>query len=261
MAYYCLNKLFFNLIRKKREAAVILFCFFLPVVFFLLMVNNRYDSVSSAPVQLDTVVFSDIYKKNDWVSGSGPGSFDSNTVRYRKLLQKIFNDNRFQSFVDLGCGHFQIMKQIKVPANKTYAGIDVVPDVIKENQRLYGDRPNYRFHLIDDLRDLKLVNNLLQGVDMLIVKDVLIHLPNADIHYFIENILPNVEYALITNDYSNDEDRNVDVSTGKFRPIDLTYPPFNLKNMELAMQYSYVLAGPTILKRVYIYENPKFVVS
>lgn len=96
---------------------------------------------------------------------------------------------------------------------------------------------------------------------MLIIKDVLIHLPNADIHYFIDTILPNVKYALITNDYSNDEDRNKDVSTGKFRPIDLTYPPFNLKNMELAMQYSYVLAGPTILKRVYIYENPKCVVS
>lgn len=151
MAQY-LNKL----LRQKREGSVVICCFFLTFVLFLLMVNNRYDSfASSAP--LDTVVFSDIYKKNDWVSGSGPGSFDSNTVRYRRLLQKIFNDDRFESFVDMACGHFQIMKQIKVSINKTYIGIDVVPDVIKENQRLYGDRPNYRFHLIDDLRDLELV--------------------------------------------------------------------------------------------------------
>ena len=146
------------------------------------------------------------------------------------------------------------MKLIHILANKTYRGIDVVPNIIQGNQRLYGVQGSVHFNLINDLRDLKLRSELLQDADLLIVKDILIHQSNADIHYFIDNILPNVKFALITNDYTDDDDRNMDIATGSFRPVDLTYPPFNLKYMELVLQYG---NGP-LLKRVYLYSNPLF---
>ena len=102
---------------------------------------------------LDSAVFDNIYKKNLWGGGSGPGSFAANTVEYRAMLQKIFDDDRYQSFVDLGCGDFQMMKLMKLPPKKSYVGIDVVADVIKENERLYGgsQNPNYKFHHVQHL--------------------------------------------------------------------------------------------------------------
>ena len=61
---------------------------------------------------------------------------------------KIFDDDRYQSFVDLGCGDFQVMKLIKVPLKKSYIGIDVVSDVIKDKERFYGGslHPYYKFY-------------------------------------------------------------------------------------------------------------------
>jgi len=223
----------------------------------VLLVVFQQQQNDTSPSHSD--IFSAKYARDDWRGGSGPGSFVENTVPYRQLLQRIFDDDRFQSFVDLGCGDFQIMKLINVPAGKTYRGIDVVRHVIEQNERLYGGRPNYQFSLIDDLRDLKLGSRLLQGVDMLIVKDVLIHLSNSDIQYFVDQILPNAKFALITNDYTDDGDyRNDNIPTGTFRPVDLTYPPFNLKGMQLVLRYSYD-SGNTI-KRVYLYTNPAFII-
>ena len=46
----------------------------------------------------DAAVFKEIYKKGIWGVGSGPGSYRRNTVEYRKLLQDIFDDDRFVDF-------------------------------------------------------------------------------------------------------------------------------------------------------------------
>ena len=122
----------------------------------------------------------------------------------------------------------------------------------------YSVPGSVKFNLINDLRDLKLGSELLQDADLLIVKDILIHQPNEDIHYFINNILPNVKFALITNDYTDNDVRNQDIAVGNFRPVDLTYPPFNLKQMELVLQYVYY---EVYFKRVYLYTNPTFISS
>lgn len=239
--------------RNIKATSVSFFLFSAGFILFLIpLVDRYYTDLNAVP---DTAIFSNIYKKDLWVVGSGPGSVDFATVEYRKLLQNVFNDTRFHSFVDLGCGDFQIMRLMTVPDGKKYRCIEVVPDVINENRRIYGNRTNYEFTLIDDLRDLKLGSDILQDVDMLIIKDVLIHLPNSDIHYFIDNILPSFKYALITNNFCNDNtELNVDIKTGGFRPVDLTYPPFNLLNkLELVLRYA---LGVT-QKRVYFYTNPK----
>ena len=231
--------------------------FLIAAITFLLSFNHLTNVQQSDEVSVsDSIVFSAKYARNDWGGDSGPGSRAENTVLYRKFLQKIFKSKPFQSFVDLGCGDFQIMKLIHIPANKTYRGIDVVPNIIKKNQQLFSVQGSVQFNLINDLRDLKLESELLRGADLLIVKDILIHQSNADIHYFIDNILSNVKFALITNGYTNDDDLNEEIPTGNYRPVDLTYPPFNLKNMELVLQYTYEKGESC--KRVYFYTNPLF---
>ena len=263
------------LFKNKRKVKKVLFasallCFGL---FFLFMNKQQtlatyavIDKSSHLELELDTnsiiknsvpdsAVFNKIYKKHLWGIGSGVGSQESNTVQYRELLQKMFNDERFNSFVDFGCGDFQIMELVKVPSYKSYVGIDAVADIIKENKEFYGSQhPNYQFHHIEDMSALKRGSEMLKG-DLIIVKDVLQHLPNQSIKYFIDNILPNFKYALITNDYSDDvTHRNSDIAKGLARPVDLTYPPFNLKNMELVLQYK--TPSFIFLKRSYLYTNP-----
>jgi hypothetical protein len=131
----------------------------------------------------------------------------------------------------------------------------VVADVIKENERLYGgnQHPNYKFHHIADLGSLNRDSRLLRG-DMLIVKDVLNHFSNKNIQYFLDNILPNFKYALITNDHSETSGgNNVDIVKGQYRAVDLASPPFNLKNLQVVLNYK---TTSDHFKRVYLYTNP-----
>lgn len=215
---------------------------------------------SNSKAEPDSVVFGYIYKNGKWGPGSGYGSDKFKTKKYRQLLQNIFDDNRYQSFVDLGCGDFQIMKHMKVPFNKTYTGIDVVPEVINKVRRDYGGQnPNYKFVLIDDLTWLKLGSQVLQA-DLVIVKHVLQMWSNERIHYFLNNIMPNFKFALITNHYVGAEDLNEDFSkdsvlAGLHRPVDVTYPPFNLRNTKLILRY---FEDQIDEQRGYLWMNPKF---
>lgn len=258
----------FNNKRKVKKLLIIsaAVCFAL----FCLFTNKQqilasYAAIKSSNLKLaknsiinnslsDSSVFNRIYKKHLWGIGSGLGSHEANTVLYRELLQRIFDDERFNSFVDFGCGDFQIMELMKVPSYKSYVGIDVVADLIKENKEFYGrQHPNYLFYHIEDMSAMKPGSELFKA-DMIIIKDVLQHLPNQSIKYFIEKILPNFKYALITNDYSDDVIlRNSDIAKGQARPVDLTYSPFNLENMELVLEYK--MPSFIFLKRSYLNSN------
>jgi len=208
----------------------------------------------------DSEVFGYVYKKGHWGPGSGYGSDNIKTKKYKQFLQTFFDSEEFQSFVDLGCGDFQIMRHMKVPLNKTYTGIDVVPEVLNRVEKMYGGskNPNYKFVLIDDLTSLKLGSEVLQA-DLVIIKHVLQVWSNKHIQYFIDNILPNFKYALITNRYEGADDLNEDISqddakAGLYRPVDLTYTPFNLRNTKLVLRY---FEDGIQEQRTYMWYNPK----
>ena len=113
---------------NKLWVVTILLCFVI-ATFTSLSPFSNLEHFKQGP---DSKVFSSIYERKEWGGDSGTNSRAENTVIYRKLLQKIFSSSRFQSFVDLGYGDFQIMKLIHILANKTYRGIDVVPNIIKK---------------------------------------------------------------------------------------------------------------------------------
>ncbi|WP_342269643.1 hypothetical protein [Rickettsia endosymbiont of Orchestes rusci] len=197
-------------------------------------------------------IFTYIYDNDKWGKGSGPGSYEENTEVYRKLLQEYFNDSRFKTIIDYGCGDFQIMELINVPDNKIYKGVDVVKKVIENNKKLYG-KDNIQFSQIEDFDQLK-DNGLLIG-DLLIVKDVFIHWPNNKIQNFLDTILPNFNYALITHDIA-EECFNKDIQLGGFRPLDIGVSPFNFQNLTVIKEYGTQETGGK--KRVYLYTNPRF---
>jgi hypothetical protein len=55
-------------------------------------------------------IFTEIYNKNLWNGGSGPGSNPENILTYITFLQKFLHSNNITSILDLGCGDWQYMK-------------------------------------------------------------------------------------------------------------------------------------------------------
>lgn len=215
--------------------------------------NYRYieKNVTAQLVPYSHVAaFTKVYDTKHWGKGSGAGSDPQAAKPYIALLQNYITDPRFHKIVDLGCGDWQIMNKINIPSDKEYYGYDVVPSIIATNQANHT-AANVHFTQVTSLRDFKAKN--ITG-DLLIVKDVLQHWPDAEIKYFLQNILPDFKYALITNAYKVTSQRqNINIELGHFRPLDLQGAPYNLQNVKPLLEY----AGPDN-KLVLFYTNPKF---
>lgn len=198
--------------------------------------------------------FNRIYSEDLWEGrGSGAGSDPNHAQEYMNMLSSMLQEPKYKVVVDLGCGDWQMMQHISLAEHIQYHGYDVSTVVLERVKSQYSGK-NIHFHHIKNFYDF--VKLGVKG-DLLIVKDVLQHLPNSDVNYFIYNILPNYRWALITNAMDVPEwDRkaNVDIMIGSARPLLLLQEPFNLDNTEVLLQYN----GPE-LKQVLLYTNPNFI--
>lgn len=166
--------------------------------------------------------FDVIYDVDRWSNGSGLGSTPEFTKDYREFLQNFFKEHHITSIADVGCGDWQFSRLLDF-TGISYTGYDVARKVITYNQEHY-QKDNISFVLYDgDFEQIK-------SAELLICKDVLMHLPSSYIERFIK-ILPRFKYALITNDINDDPAlNNIDLDApGGYRQLSLTIAPFNLK--------------------------------
>jgi SAM-dependent methyltransferase len=171
--------------------------------------------------------FERIYREGLWAKDaqgkgtSGYGSTLEFTKLYRVFLQDFMAAYQVRSVVDAGCGDWEFSQAIDWKGIR-YLGVDIAPSVIAANQRRFGAE-NVRFAVADIVRDE------LPAADLLLVKDVLQHLSNADITLFLRQ-LPRYRHVLIVNDVLPESlsAPAADISTGRYRPIDVTQPPFSL---------------------------------
>jgi SAM-dependent methyltransferase len=156
---------------------------------------------------------------SDWGGNSGPGSTPFFTVEYRAFLERFIFMNGIRTVVDIGCGDWQFSKHINFDG-ATYIGFDVVPSVVARNQEAYGG------HAVA-FRQMPLDLDTLPCADLLIMKDVLQHFPNAEILRFRDRVFYKYKYKLLTNSYQKfGTAQNVDIPYGGFRSLDLAAPPF-----------------------------------
>jgi len=171
--------------------------------------------------------FERIYREGLWAKDaqgkgtSGYGSTLEFTKLYRVFLQDFLAAYQVRSVVDAGCGDWEFSQAIDWKGIR-YLGVDIAPSVIAANQRRFG-AANVRFVVADIVRDE------LPAADLLLVKDVLQHLSNADVALFLRQ-LPRYRHVLIVNDVLLDSlsAPAADIPTGRYRPIDITQPPFSL---------------------------------
>lgn len=221
------------------------------VLFYLYLARGKVISLIYTPIVriykklflTEENVFSKIYDTDFWTQGSGPGSTKENTVEYRAILQKYFDDPKYQKYVDLGCGDWQIMQLINIPKNKIYKGYDIVQSVIDANNKKFSASNVSFYHSIN-------IDDIDSG-DLLIVKDVLMHWPNKRVKHFIDNVLPKFKYALITEG-DDPVTKNTNINFGEWRPVDLTAHPFNVEFIKHIGNYTV----SDVVKKMYFYINP-----
>ena len=189
---------------------------------------TREDRADAARRQ----AFEQIYAKGLWATDpqgkgtSGGGSTLQATTLYRRFLQDFMAAYRIRSVVDAGCGDWEFSQALDW-TGVDYLGVDIVPAVIEANKQRF-EKPNIRFAVADIVREE------LPAADLLLVKDVMQHLSNADIARFARQF-GRYRHVLLVNDVDpgslTAEPR--DIASGRYRPIDPTRPPHSLPGKKI----------------------------
>jgi SAM-dependent methyltransferase len=196
-------------------------------------------------------IFNQVYAKQKWLKGSGPGSYAETTETYRAFLQDFVAARSVKSVLDIGCGDWQFSQLIDW-SGIDYLGIDVSSIALGHAQRFATGRIRFAE---GDARTMALPR-----ADLLIMKDVLQHWTNAEIVALIPK-LAQFRYCLITNGFVDGAmpALNLDKSAGSYRPVDLAKPPFCVAGTDvLSYDFSVPLAGVGTFaehKRVFLIEN------
>lgn len=165
--------------------------------------------------------FSEIYHKNLWQdpeSVSGRGSTLARTRVIMSQLPPLLQELGAGRLLDAACGDFNWMRYTELGAVE-YIGVDVVPDLIARNRRLYG-REGRTFLALDITKDR------LPRADVILCRDCLIHLSFRSIAAAVANFKKSgAEYLLCTTHTSIRE--NVACPDGGWRNVNLLLPPLN----------------------------------
>ncbi|WP_158851669.1 class I SAM-dependent methyltransferase [Algibacter sp. L1A34] len=187
-----------------------------------------------------------IYKLNLWGGTefdfySGSGSHDPDIINpYLDVLTAFLESyNRTLTVCDLGCGDFNIGKQL-TQFTKKYIAADIVESLIERNKQIY-QADNLEFHCLNIAKD-----ELPTG-DCIILRQVLQHLSNAEIERVVEK-LANYKYIILTEHLPlGNFTPNKDIISGQGirlkqnSGVNLLEAPFNLEVKTETILGEYIL--------------------
>jgi SAM-dependent methyltransferase len=184
-------------------------------------IKLRYQYLSREAKDYFTRVYDiGLWGKNAEGQGtSGPGSSMEQGRHFIEYINIFLQKNPIQTVVDVGCGDWVLAKAIDW-GNRHYLGLDIVDSVVKKNQALHTAE-NVQFAVLDAGAEP------IPPGDLLICKDVLMHLPFTNIFHILEQA-KKFKFAIFVNDVYPEDAPNIDRPSCGFRPLDLTKPPFNL---------------------------------
>ncbi len=124
-------------------------------------------------------IFTEIYDTCYWGRNSegkgysGLGSTLENAAPYMQFVENFMRANDIRSVVDVGCGDWTFSQHIQW-GDVSYVGFDVVKPVIEANQMKFSTEKIKFIHA-------DIVQTALPAADLLLCKDVLMHMTNQDI--------------------------------------------------------------------------------
>lgn len=187
-------------------------------------------------------IFGEIYKRGLWNENhagggyySGKGSDDKYGIPYAECICDFCEKHNIKRIVDLGCGDFRVGSKL-TGACEYYTGVDCVEELIRCNQKKYGN--DKTAFLYKDITDDELPDG-----DLCLCRQVLQHLNNSQIQMVMENIKrKNYKYVIITEHLLNNPkaEKNLDKISGMHTRlflgsgVYLDSPPFHYKIQKLA---------------------------
>jgi hypothetical protein len=192
-------------------------------------------------------VFGDIYagKNNLWrqeESKSGGGSTMQATAILREQLPLIIERYSITSMLDVPCGDYNWIKAVDKKCS--YIGGDIVPELIENNQKLYGS-DSVQFKVVDITKDA------LPKVDLIFCRECLQHLSDSNVKKAIENFKRSGSKYLLVSSYPKTW-RNYDILDGDYRALNLRKKPFCLPK-PLTVIKENVMPGVGFDKSMYLY--------
>lgn len=187
--------------------------------------------------------FDDIYANHRWGGDtgfySGSGSHTEAIIRpYIELLTRLIADNEWHRIVEIGCGDFNIMRQVLASVAEQggvcdYTGLDVVQTLITHNIATYGAE-NIHFRCAD----ASAPGTVLPDGDVCIIRQVFQHLTNADIARILEKA-EKYRYLLVTEHicegsgvkYNLDKIAGAHIRLYELSGVYLEQPPYSKQNI------------------------------
>ena len=166
--------------------------------------------------------FKNIFKNNSWGghhSVSGRGSDLDQTEHIIRKIPALFQDMGISTVLDIPCGDFNWMRNIDLNGIK-YIGADIVKEIIQNNKNQY-EKNNVSF------RHMNLIEDTLPQVDLVLIRDCLVHMSYGDIFKSLNNVCNSMSQYLLTTSFTDRQD-NKDIITGEWRPLNLQIAPFSL---------------------------------
>lgn len=193
------------------------------IVYSLLLIHMLGSkSIKAATLE---EIFTEIYEKHGWggypETYSGTGSTLKQTIKVRELLSSLISNLDISTILDAPCGDFNWMKKLDL-SDIQYTGVDIVKSLITQNNAQFST-PNIAFNFADASADT------LPQVDLILCRDLFLHLYFKDIKSVINNFKRSGSKYLLASTYAQAQE-NVDRETvnTSFRPINLELAPFNL---------------------------------
>jgi SAM-dependent methyltransferase len=178
----------------------------------------RYKSRNLDPA----AEFAAIFHAGAWGgkdSVSGPGSEPDQTGVLLRELPALFRELQVSTVLDLPCGDFHWMRDVDL-SGVAYTGGDIVEEIIQRNWERYR-RDNVVFQRLD------LLGDDLPPADLVICRDCLVHFSFVDTFRALQNICRSNSTYLLTTTFPARQ-RNTDILTGHWRPLNLAASPFRL---------------------------------
>lgn len=164
--------------------------------------------------------FEQIYKYNLWLTGSGTGSLPWNNRPYIQHLNMIIQKYNPRTIVEIGCGDCRLWDEINYHGK--YVGIDIVQNKIPATHKFHKN------YIQMDILEKSIIDGMAgQTIDLVIIKDLFVHLPKSKINKMLVKVQElNPKYFLTVEDGHYLSQADWKLTEGSYRPvrINLDYP-------------------------------------
>lgn len=191
-------------------------------------------------------IFTDIYARNAWHGGSGPGSDPNFCEPLVVFLREYLREKHINSLCDLGCGDLQWIPALVEKTQMRYIGVDCVESLLARHREKYRP-PHYKFHCAD-VSTMPILE--IPVADAYFIKDVMQHWPSENIYQFLGEFFcarPSAHFLTVNCDHQTSDTRTLDAQY-HFAPLNGAFDPLRRFRPETLFAWGgktlYRLRGP-----------------